>query len=167
KVVQPVAAEKPAAEPAKEAVKADEAKKPAPVEAAKAEGEKKAKPAEQASKPDEKAKPAGAEKAKEAAKPEPEKKAKAADTEKKLKGKAAAKEEEKAKSKKSKGEDASKGPAKVSVEQPKRGLFASERKAAAKCRGSVVWVDKNGLNHYPGTRQYGRKPGGFSCETGL
>ena len=44
--------------------------------------------------------------------------------------------------------------------------YATEAEARAHCRGSVVWVDQDHFNHYPGSREYGRKPGAFQCEKG-
>jgi hypothetical protein len=42
--------------------------------------------------------------------------------------------------------------------------YASEAEARAHCKGEVVWVDKDHFYHYPGSREYGRKPGAFTCE---
>ncbi len=50
--------------------------------------------------------------------------------------------------------------------KPKRGQFGSEAEARARCKGEVVWVDKDNFNHYAGSREYGRKPGAFACENG-
>ncbi len=44
--------------------------------------------------------------------------------------------------------------------------YATEAEARAHCRGTVVWVDNDHFNHYPGSREYGRKPGAFGCERG-
>ena len=49
--------------------------------------------------------------------------------------------------------------------KPKRGQYATETEAKAHCPGEVVWVDKDNFNHYPGSREYGRKPGAFACES--
>lgn len=54
--------------------------------------------------------------------------------------------------------------AKSAGAKPKAGQFASEAEAKAKCRGTVVWVDQDHLNHYEGSREYGVKPGAFACE---
>jgi hypothetical protein len=42
--------------------------------------------------------------------------------------------------------------------------YASESEARARCKGEVVWVDKDHFYHYAGSREYGRKPGAFTCE---
>ncbi len=42
--------------------------------------------------------------------------------------------------------------------------YATEAEARAHCKGDVVWVDKDHFNHYPGSREYGHKPGAFTCE---
>jgi hypothetical protein len=42
--------------------------------------------------------------------------------------------------------------------------YATEAEARSHCRTAVVWVDSNHFNHYPGSREYGRKPGSFGCE---
>jgi hypothetical protein len=42
--------------------------------------------------------------------------------------------------------------------------YATEAEARAHCKGDVVWVDKDHFNHYAGSREYGRKPGAFTCE---
>ena len=44
--------------------------------------------------------------------------------------------------------------------------YATEAEARAHCKGDVVWVDKDHFQHYPGSREYGRKPGAFTCEKG-
>ena len=44
--------------------------------------------------------------------------------------------------------------------------YATEGEARAHCQGSVVWVDSDHFNHYPGSREYGKKPGAFACEKG-
>lgn len=44
--------------------------------------------------------------------------------------------------------------------------YATEAEARAHCHGEVVWVDENHFNHYPGSREYGKKPGAFACERG-
>ncbi len=44
--------------------------------------------------------------------------------------------------------------------------YATEAEARAHCHGGVVWVDQDHFNHYPGSREYGRKPGAFACEKG-
>ncbi len=49
--------------------------------------------------------------------------------------------------------------------KPKRGQYATEAEAKAHCPGEVVWVDKDNFNHYAGSREYGRKPGAFACES--
>jgi hypothetical protein len=54
--------------------------------------------------------------------------------------------------------------AKTADMKPKAGQFASEAEAKAKCRGTVIWVDQDHLNHYKGAREYGVKPGVFACE---
>ncbi len=46
------------------------------------------------------------------------------------------------------------------------GGYATESEARAHCKGEVVWVDEHHFNHYPGSREYGRKPGAFVCEKG-
>jgi len=51
-------------------------------------------------------------------------------------------------------------------QKPKPGHYATEAEARARCRGTVVWVDKDNFNHYAGSREYGRKPGAFACENG-
>ena len=43
--------------------------------------------------------------------------------------------------------------------------WATEGEAKAHCRGTIVWVDKDHFNHYAGSREYGRKPGNFACES--
>jgi len=43
--------------------------------------------------------------------------------------------------------------------------WATESEARAHCRGTIVWVDKDHFNHYAGSREYGRKPGAFACES--
>ena len=48
----------------------------------------------------------------------------------------------------------------------KRGRYGTEAEAKARCRGEVVWVDKDNFNHYKGSREYGRQPGSFACENG-
>jgi hypothetical protein len=50
--------------------------------------------------------------------------------------------------------------------KPKPGQYATESEAKAHCRGTVVWVDNDHFNHYAGSREYGRKPGAFACESG-
>jgi hypothetical protein len=42
--------------------------------------------------------------------------------------------------------------------------YATEAEARSHCRTAVVWVDSNHFNHYPGSREYGKKPGSFGCE---
>ncbi len=44
--------------------------------------------------------------------------------------------------------------------------FGTEGEASAHCHSTVVWVDTNHFNHYAGSREYGRKPGYFTCENG-
>jgi len=51
-------------------------------------------------------------------------------------------------------------------QKPKPGHYGTEAEARARCRGTVVWVDKDNFNHYAGSREYGRKPGAFACENG-
>ena len=47
----------------------------------------------------------------------------------------------------------------------KPGRYATEAQAASACKGAgVVWIGGDGLNHYKGTLEYGRKPGGFGCD---
>lgn len=46
----------------------------------------------------------------------------------------------------------------------KTGQFASEADAKDQCPGPVVWIDSHQLNHYEGSREYGKKPGAFACE---
>jgi hypothetical protein len=47
----------------------------------------------------------------------------------------------------------------------KPGQYATEAQAKANCHGAaVVWVDSDHFSHYPGTREYGRKPGSYACE---
>lgn len=48
--------------------------------------------------------------------------------------------------------------------KPKPGRYATEAEAKAHCRGTVVWIDKDNFNHWPGSREYGRQPGSFGCE---
>jgi hypothetical protein len=43
--------------------------------------------------------------------------------------------------------------------------WASEAEARSHCRGTIIWVDKDHFNHYAGSREYGRKPGNFACES--
>lgn len=50
--------------------------------------------------------------------------------------------------------------------KPKAGQFTSEAEARAHCRGTIVWVDQDHFNHYAGSREYGKKPGAFTCENG-
>lgn len=42
--------------------------------------------------------------------------------------------------------------------------YATEAEARAHCHGGVVWVGEDHFSHYPGSREYGRKPGAFACE---
>ncbi len=42
--------------------------------------------------------------------------------------------------------------------------YATEAQARAHCKGEVVWMDRHRLYHYAGSREYGRKPGAFTCE---
>jgi hypothetical protein len=42
--------------------------------------------------------------------------------------------------------------------------YATEAEARARCKGEVVWVDKDHFYHYSGSREYGRKPGAYTCE---
>jgi hypothetical protein len=44
--------------------------------------------------------------------------------------------------------------------------YATEAEARAHCKGEVVWVDKDHFYHYAGSREYGKKPGAFTCEKG-
>jgi hypothetical protein len=44
--------------------------------------------------------------------------------------------------------------------------YATEAEARAHCKGEVVWLDKDHFQQYPGSREYGRKPGAFTCEKG-
>jgi len=44
------------------------------------------------------------------------------------------------------------------------GGYATEAEASAHCSGNVVWVGEDHFNHYPGSREYGKKPGSFQCE---
>lgn len=45
--------------------------------------------------------------------------------------------------------------------------YASETEARAHCKGGVVWVDGHDhFTHYPGSREYGKKPGEFICDKG-
>jgi len=46
------------------------------------------------------------------------------------------------------------------------GGYATEDEAKAHCKGEVVWVDSDHFQHYAGSREYGRKPGAFTCEKG-
>ncbi len=48
--------------------------------------------------------------------------------------------------------------------KPKRAQYATEAEARAHCKSDVVWVDIHNFNHFPGSREYGRKPGAFGCE---
>jgi hypothetical protein len=50
--------------------------------------------------------------------------------------------------------------------KPKKGQYATEAEAKARCKGTVVWIDKDKFNHYEGSREWGRKPGVFACEQG-
>ncbi len=43
--------------------------------------------------------------------------------------------------------------------------WATEGEARSHCRGTIIWVDKDHFNHYAGSREYGRKPGNFACES--
>jgi hypothetical protein len=43
--------------------------------------------------------------------------------------------------------------------------YATEAEARSHCK-TVVWVDRDHFNHYPGSREYGKKPGNFACEQG-
>jgi hypothetical protein len=43
--------------------------------------------------------------------------------------------------------------------------WTTEAEAKAHCRGTIIWVDKDHFNHYAGSREYGRKPGSFACES--
>jgi len=43
------------------------------------------------------------------------------------------------------------------------GGYATEGEARSKCGSGVVWVGDDHFNHYPGSREYGRKPGYFTC----
>jgi hypothetical protein len=54
--------------------------------------------------------------------------------------------------------------AKAEDKTSKTRQFASEDEAKEKCPGTVVWVDKDQINHYEGARAYGQKPGAFACE---
>jgi hypothetical protein len=54
--------------------------------------------------------------------------------------------------------------ASTEVHRPNPGGYATEAEAQAHCRGTVVWIDSDHFNHYKGSREYGRKPGAFSCE---
>ncbi len=72
----------------------------------------------------------------------------------------------KGKAKQSEKKTQESGQAKANSEaKPKRGQYATEAEAKAHCPGEVVWVDKDNFNHYPGSREYGRKPGAFACES--
>ena len=52
-----------------------------------------------------------------------------------------------------------------SAEKPlKPGHYATETEAKSHCGGAVVWVGSEGFTHYRGSREYGRKPGSFTCE---
>jgi hypothetical protein len=43
--------------------------------------------------------------------------------------------------------------------------FATEAAAEAGCKGAtVIWAGGDGMNHYKGSREYGKKPGTFACE---
>jgi hypothetical protein len=50
--------------------------------------------------------------------------------------------------------------------KPRAGQYASEAEARAHCHGTIVWVDQDHFNHYAGSREYGKKPGAFTCENG-
>jgi hypothetical protein len=50
--------------------------------------------------------------------------------------------------------------------KPKKGQYATEAEAKARCKGTVIWIDKDKFNHYEGSREWGRKPGVFACEQG-
>ncbi len=61
------------------------------------------------------------------------------------------------------GEKANAGPKKPAKPAGPAG-YATEAEARAHCKGEVVWVDKDHFNHYSGSREYGRKPGAYTCE---
>ncbi len=46
----------------------------------------------------------------------------------------------------------------------KPGHYATEAEAKSHCNGAVVWVGSEGFTHYRGSREYGRKPGSFTCD---
>jgi hypothetical protein len=47
----------------------------------------------------------------------------------------------------------------------KPGQYATEAQAKAACHGAtVVWIASDHFSHYPGSREYGRKPGAYACE---
>ena len=71
----------------------------------------------------------------------------------------------KAKQSEKKTQEGGQAKAANSEAKPKRGQYATEAEAKAHCSGEVVWVDKDNFNHYPGSREYGRKPGAFACES--
>ncbi len=48
----------------------------------------------------------------------------------------------------------------------KKGQYATEAEAKARCKGTVIWIDKDKFNHYEGSREWGKKPGAFACEQG-
>jgi hypothetical protein len=52
---------------------------------------------------------------------------------------------------------------KADSQKPPAGGFASESEARSKCGSGVVWVGGDHFNHYPGSREYGKKPGYFAC----
>jgi hypothetical protein len=60
------------------------------------------------------------------------------------------------------GEGAKKKPAKPAGPAG----YATEGEARTHCKGEVVWVDKDHFHHYSGSREYGRKPGAYTCDKG-
>ncbi len=52
-----------------------------------------------------------------------------------------------------------------SADKPlKAGHYATEAEAKSHCGGAVVWVGSEGFTHYRGSREYGQKPGSFTCD---
>jgi hypothetical protein len=52
-----------------------------------------------------------------------------------------------------------------SADKPlKAGHYATEAEAKSRCGGAVVWVGSEGFTHYRGSREYGQKPGSFTCD---
>ncbi len=67
-------------------------------------------------------------------------------------------------SKAEKPKSAGKSDAKKASAPKSSGGYATEAEASAHCGGNVVWVGEDHFNHYPGSREWGKKPGSFQCE---